>query len=451
VKGATVDLCKACDAGTLPSCVRFAEKRRWFNPREAAAAYTKACDGGELRGCVGLGHMYVGNGIERNYPLAAKLASKACDGNEPTGCTLLARLRLRSEPGVEVQTDKERVAAREMLERACKAHDARACGQVAGLFFDGRYGFQDRPRGAKLFVQSCTDGDLDSCRMGYNVWTDTPLDKLGVKHSEAEAQRHELSRRGDELRKAECADTGMYCNVIAALKPTEARARLGELCQDEHHLPACNDLAMMLDTGAADSAGRSRAVGLYEIACKGGIGPSCGGLGLRYERGIGVAKDPRVAVELYERSCALGYASGCDLAGIAYINGEGVARDVARSLELRRRACDWHNPEACHKLGGWLVLHDGEEIPEGKGMREGAARLQRACEEDSNRCHDYVLLYEHGWGVPKDPGKARSKAKALCQSGSTDLCRWLTEPWLKPDWVQLREEKEAAMKRKGKP
>ncbi|CAN90435.1 hypothetical protein sce0278 [Sorangium cellulosum So ce56] len=442
--------CKwACDQGALRSCVRVGDIYRQTDPKQAAIALEAACNGGEQSGCDRLAALYLGDSLEIDYPRAAALYGRACDGGYLPACGHLAQLRFRSEPGVEARTDEERTAAVKLLERACEAKDGDACGFLGAVHFVPIHGTKNQARGSELLAEGCSLDSEWSCKHATEMWRTADLTALGnIKEHERTARIEEFVKRQQKLRQAACEDTGLFCNVLEGVRASTARARLGELCRTRNHLASCNDLAFMLERGEQGDKDFAGAAPLFEIACKGGIGGACYELAALHKFGSGVAKDLRKSFSLMERSCALGFAQGCDVLGSMYLDAEGTERDVSRSIAVRRRACGWHDSNACRTLGVWLISHDGEEVREGEGVREGAERLREACNGDSRpSCLDYALLHDKGWGVPRDPKKARETAQLACDRGDREACGWLKNPALHtPKWVKEREQRLAKRK-----
>lgn len=452
-KSATIEECtSACNHGALASCVRVGEIRTQADPKEAATVLEKACNGGEQSGCERLAQLYLGGALERDYPRAAALYTKACDAGYQPACGRLADLRFRSEPGIEAQTDEEFSAAIKLLERACDADDPKSCGTLGAIHFTAIHVPEDQAKGSALLARGCAMGNEWSCGHAAEMWARADLPALGdIKEHERWARVNEFAKRQVALRKAACEDTGRFCNLVAKEHITNARSVLGELCRTRNNIAACNDLGLMYDEGEQGDRDYVAAAALFEIACRGGAEPSCFELARFYKFGYGVTKDPRKTFVLTERSCALGYTPACDILGTLYLNGEGTGRDIQKSLDFRRRACGWHDRNACRTLGVWLISHDGEEVREGEGMREGAERLREACNGDSSpSCLDYALLHDKGWGVPRDPKKARETAQLACDRGDREACGWLKNPALHtPKWVKEREQRLAKRKARG--
>ena len=94
--------------------------------RRAAMAYRSACDLGDNPGCARLAVLEAqGLGVQRNTPRATKTLETLCGENIPDACIGLAQvLRLTGRAA-------DRTRARTLLEAACAAGAAEACGLYA--------------------------------------------------------------------------------------------------------------------------------------------------------------------------------------------------------------------------------------------------------------------------------------------------------------------------------
>ena len=89
--------------------------------------YERGCALGDMAGCNNLGTVYQFGSIGFRDPAkAAGLYERACSSGHMDGCANLGLLFLDS-PGVAPE-EKER--ARQLLQKACAAGIARACGKV---------------------------------------------------------------------------------------------------------------------------------------------------------------------------------------------------------------------------------------------------------------------------------------------------------------------------------
>ena len=82
---------------------------------------------------------------------------------------------------------------------------------------------------------------------------------------------------------------------------------------------ACNELAIMYDTGLGSKQDYLKALKFYTKACDGEYIIGCYNLGIMYEKGQGTNQDYYKATKLYNKSCDNGYAKGCYNLGVIYL------------------------------------------------------------------------------------------------------------------------------------
>jgi hypothetical protein len=91
----------------------------------AALYYERGCDGGDLAGCNNLGTLYDFGALGlRDRTKAATLYDRACTGGYLDACANLGRLYLTSREA----SPQQKARAHDLLQKACSAGIARACG-----------------------------------------------------------------------------------------------------------------------------------------------------------------------------------------------------------------------------------------------------------------------------------------------------------------------------------
>lgn len=128
--------------------------------------------------------------------------------------------------------------------------------------------------------------------------------------------------------------------------------------------------------------------------------------------GFGVPKDLLKAIELYESASKLGNPAAKYALAVIYESGEGVEADVGRATELYRSAAADDHPIALRRLAELLFSDVAVE-----DKKEALAFCRRAVNAgDVEAIVNLGLAYERGWGVDKDPNKAKELyQKALAQ------------------------------------
>lgn len=125
--------------------------------------------------------------------------------------------------------------------------------------------------------------------------------------------------------------------------------RLSKEC-DAKQAVSCNNLGVVLRTGAAGPLDEPRAIELFERACRGGFGEACSNLGAMHENGRSLPADDVVAARLYALACERGSALGCSNLGALYHVGKGVRLDRRRAAELFEKACSAGLELGCSNL-----------------------------------------------------------------------------------------------------
>jgi serine/threonine protein kinase len=123
---------KACNGKAAAGCTAFGVLHNrglgvTRDATQAAAYYERGCTLGDMAGCNNLGTVYQFGSIGFRDPAkAAGLYERACSNAQMDGCANLGLLFLDT-PGA---APEEKARARELLEKACAAGIARACGKI---------------------------------------------------------------------------------------------------------------------------------------------------------------------------------------------------------------------------------------------------------------------------------------------------------------------------------
>ena len=151
---------KDCDRGKAEDCHYLG----WMYhsgegiPRDysmAASLYKKACDAGSAAACVDLGVMfYTGKGVSRSDTRSVRLYQQACDARHPAGCTHLGFMYYNGE-GIA----RDYTTAAALYSKACKWGDAPACGNLGLAYKSGR--------GVKMNAQAAQKYSQKACDMGH--------------------------------------------------------------------------------------------------------------------------------------------------------------------------------------------------------------------------------------------------------------------------------------------
>lgn len=153
----------------------------------------------------------------------------------------------------------------------------------------------------------------------------------------------------------------------------------------------------------------------FRKACKQGDASACSVLGVMHEQGRGVAVDLHAANRLYQRACRGGNAAACSNLGRFVEHGAVGKPDPEAAEILYDQACRAGSGAGCWYLG----LHRAERGQLGSAL----LALTLGCNRGSSEsCHDLGAMYQHGRGVPKHRGIAKSLYTQACRSGSDRGC-----------------------------
>jgi TPR repeat protein len=182
--------------------------------------------------------------------------------------------------------------------------------------------------------------------------------------------------RGCSLGAAEgCLLLGDYVDRWGIDNPrvADAETRLQQSCRAGEQR-ACLGAAHLLVRHEPKTKAYGEALGLFDGACAGGLGPAC--VGGATQRRIGTAKrvKARSQVELWQAACDLHDAEGC--AGL----GDRMSKSKKTWTEAYvawNRACDLGHAHACSELGR---LVEKKHSPPWEGEQAQELYLTRGCD-----------------------------------------------------------------------
>jgi TPR repeat protein len=301
-------------------------------------------------------------------------------------------------------------------EKACSAHDARACNvAVEGLFY-GKHGAPfDPKRSFPLAKTACDAGDAfgcallglhyqdgsgtswsaasaiaaydKACRGGAGVACYNLAGMYGGGHGVVvdHAKFDAYTEKARLAWNASCdgGDTRWCTNagyLIEDKDPAEAEVRYRRGCDHDEPV-ACVQVARVgLQNGKLKP---SAFLAELDRICTGGEVTACGVLASFLDQGAnGVAKDAKRAFEVAKKACDMNDASSCELVGAAYARADVVARDYQATDRYLRLACERRRAEACRLLAS---AHHTDA--------DGAVFAQRGCEmNDAEACDQMALL-----------------------------------------------------------
>jgi uncharacterized protein len=357
-------------------------------------------------------------------------------------------------------------------EKACSAHDTRACNVAAEALFDGKNGAPfDPKRSFPLAKTACDAGDAFGCALlGYHYQdgSGTPwsaaraiaaYDKacrggagvacynlagmyggghgIVVDHAKYDAYTEKArlawnaSCDGSDTRW--CTNAGF---LIEDKDRAAAEVRYRRGC-DRGDPIACVQVARVgLQTGKLKPDAFIAAV---DRICTSGEVVACGVLASFLDGGAnGVIKDAKRAFEVAKKACDMNDASSCEVVGTAYARGDVVARDYQATDRYLRLACERRSAEACVLLARahasdadgapfaqrGCEMNNAEACEEMAQLRKGKSDevmwLREACER--GRGDPCGTLIDRGVELPVPPEIKRKLYKDACDRGVVAAC-----------------------------
>lgn len=135
-----------------------------------------------------------------------------------------------------------------------------------------------------------------------------------------------------------------------------------------------------------------------------------------YYHGRGVNKDLELSALWYRRSAEQGYAPAQYNLGCLYLMGEGVPEDVSEALYWSEKASAQNYVPASYIVG---YIYDSKFQD-----YVSAAKYYRSAADGGNTdaMNNLGLLYESGYGVPKDINKSLALYRKAAESGNCFAC-----------------------------
>ena len=329
---------RACTAGRARACVVLADRlaaddggtRRRY-ARRIVALHRKACDSDERVGCARSGK----ERLAENDRVAAYLDFwKACELGDANSCYQAALLAPKPD------------RARILYLRACDAHVAKGCAQLADMFVKGTGGERNWRQAIALAEKACSLEGLGSCARARAIKQQRP-----DWHCASENACERLCDEG----------IARSCRRLAELRDDEPEAyergclaRDGESCTRRGHAATTLEVASQW----------------YARGCAAGDASAC-----TYRDYVDADDGSRRSVALLRKRCSKD-GDACVLLGLAILDVRTV-----EAKRLWRGACDRGHGVACRLLA--------QEF----GGRASTSLMKRACEVgDGGACKELSLL-----------------------------------------------------------
>lgn len=238
----------------------------------------------------------------------------------------------------------------------------------------------------------------------------------------------------------------------------------------DNHPGGCYELGKLVRDAKGGPKDLPRAVEMFQIACRAGIGDACIDLGMLVydpDDGAGISADPARAVEFFFNACnEVGVqeltdpgkpdpnARACAALGRAYVDGQGVENnrpDPKRAIEMYRKACDAQFAAGCASAGDLLAtsrstvveatelyqtackldarhgcfelaeLHERSRFP-GADIELAVDNYRKTCNIDPTRgCYEAAVLLEQRKVLPRE-GEVESLYNLACEYGHQEAC-----------------------------
>jgi len=434
---------KAAEGGSTVALVRlgdfYALRSEGVNISRALEWYRKAADANISTAMIRLGRMFSdGQGVPQDYALAATWFSRAAAaGSGPAMVELSALYSRAGGPG-------HFNLARDVLEKAVRAGDARASIALAKLYL---------ARGEQILAEAtlrktAEAGDVEAALQLAELYLNGSPDQVP------------LARRWlSTAEKAASGNDDLLVRVASLQLKDMGTARQGaailETLTRKNNTGAMTALAQALLDGSGVQPDANRAEALLRRAIQLGNDGARFVLAKAYREGNGIERNPARAVALYREiyNDEPGDTKVLLALGDAYGRGEGVPRDRALAVQFYALAAQNGDPEGKLQLGlaylyGGGVPHDGAKAERllfqageanltmarlqlgdarasGMGTAidpEGAfASYLRAAESGSPEAMiEVARALKKGFGTQADPALAQSWLERAARMGSQD-------------------------------
>ncbi|MET0527617.1 MAG: hypothetical protein ABW003_04605 [Microvirga sp.] len=399
---------KAAEGGATVALVRlgdfYALRSDGVETPRALEWYRKAAEANSSTAMVRLGRMFSeGRGVPQDYALAAAWLSRAAAaGSGPAMIELSALYSKAGGPG-------HFNMAREALERAVRAGDARAPIALAKLYLARG----ERPMADAALRKAAEGGNVEAALQLAETY-------LATKAPDQVAQARRWLASAE---KAAAGDDELLSRVaILQLKDPSTSQRGAaslETLARKNNPAAMTAYAQALLRGSGVQSDGVRAEALLRRAIQLGYDPARFVLAKAYREGEGLTRDPARAIALYREiyNDEPGDTKVLLALGDAYVQGDGVARDRKLATQFYALAAQNGDPEGQLQLGmaylyGGGVEHDGVKS-EQLLTRSGEANVMMARLELGN-------AKASGMGAAVDPEGAFASFLRAAEAGSPE-------------------------------
>ncbi len=185
---------------------------------------------------------------------------------------------------------------------------------------------------------------------------------------------------------------------------------------EQNYALAQNNLGASYENGRGVPKDDQQAIAWYRKAAEQNYAPAQSNLGVMYQNGQGVPRDDEQAIAWYRKAAEQNYALAQNNLGVMYQYGQGVRKDEQQAIAWYRKAAD---------QGLALALNNLDEDAEAAVNRNDfatAIRIMRPLADQGNARAQRLLgmMYNAGWGVPKDDAEAAKWFRRAANQGDGD-------------------------------
>lgn len=332
--------------------------------RKAASLFRKAADKGVSGAYMGLGYHYeMGRGVPQDWAEAAKLYQKAADTGNADGYAAIANHYGNSNPPNYAEAVK-------WSQKAAQGGSGWGSMQLGWHYLYGA-GINKDPLLAKRYYEV-------AAKQGFP----NAMYRLGLIYRTGEGVPPD----------PETAAQWLY----------QAAKRAHPLAQAE--------LANMFYNGQGTKKDDQAAFGWYLQAAQAGIVRAQNSVAALYELGQGVTKNDTEAVAWYRKAAGQNDAYAMYQLGLHLRRGNGVAWSEAEAMQWFKKAADKGMADAEYAVGYGYKEGLGQNVGQGRqDYRQAAEWLTRAVQHGNDAALiELAWLYYKGWGVERDPQRAKS-------------------------------------------
>jgi len=362
--------------------------------------WEKGAEQGVVPCLANLGYVYHdGNGVSKDYRLAAKWLQKAADAG--SGKAMFSLAWMYAE-GAGVPKDAER--AFRLMKQASEAGETRAFNDL-GFFCQRGFGTkQDFNSAAYYFGRAYEEGDpngkknLEAIGKGYMVAHIEEKRRMKSLREDLKEEANSIAEgvQGDNELIAKAKEYGKYegpRNQVMAELLMEIAAERGN-ADAQYQVGYQRHLMDVTDKGAVELIKKAAEQGQPQALC-------C--VGDWYEKGwSGCPKDKEQAIALWERAAAGGSLEAEEKLKKAK-RFEGVGKKLSGLFGRREQADSAPQTPAAESLQGVAAVR---EAPASDLPPEAAALKEKADAGDAESQRILGIMYINGNEIPQDRGQA---------------------------------------------